>query len=188
MFLRNAVVRCIKYFAVCNVGKREPTPTLPKGGSREVGCWEDPPQPSPREGVVKLGVGRNPPQPSPREGVVKLGVGRGVLRFYSYALFMIVRNRTISGQKGQHLTAQGIALGRSSKQSTPCKGKSPIGAEMLLPFQGGHRTAHQPRALPWANGSLPLWGVGSAIADNHIWANGSLPLWGVGSAIADIHI
>ena len=88
MFLRNAVVRCIKYFAVCNVGKKEePTPTLPKGGSREVGCWEDPPQPSPREGVVKLGVGRNPPQPSPREGVVKLGVGRSVLRFYSYALF-----------------------------------------------------------------------------------------------------
>ena len=90
----------------CVTWEREnPPQPSPREGVVKLGVGRNPPQPSPREGVVKLGVGRNPPQPSPRGGVVKLGVGRGVLRFYGYALFMIVRNRTISGQKGQHLTA-----------------------------------------------------------------------------------
>ena len=44
-------------------------------------------------------------------------------------------------------------------EQTPCKGKRTLAEVILLPMQGEDCTCNVPRAVPWADSSLPLRGV-----------------------------
>ena len=64
------------------------------------------------------------------------------------------------GLKGQQAISPGQRPGYGvGVPPSPCKGQKLCFLLWLLPFQGGVLNVLSPRALPWADGSLPLRGV-----------------------------
>ena len=72
---------------------------------------------------------------------------------------MIIRMYPTDGLKGQQAISPGQRLGYRGFAAIALKGQKLCFLLWLLPFQGGGLNVLSPRALPWADGSLPLRGV-----------------------------
>ena len=89
---------------------------------------------------------------------------------------MIIRMNLTMAWKATKLIAQGNTQSRIQALSTPCKGKSVVLFQCFCPFRATLLYVIIPRAMPWANGSLPLWGVIGRLRIIILWIYWRSPL------------